>query len=183
MEYNKKDPAFFTQQIYLIGTYDEDGKARFAPISWVSYTWGNPPCLVVSIWGTKQTKENIARTGVLSATLVTPDLLPFAEQCNRGTYKESLWKQLSYTVENGTAENVPLLQGAAYSFECTILQTVEIGETVTYFAEIQNVNLSDAIKEMDFYDLRKINPVLYAGHYFTVGEHLGEIGDFSKEVE
>ena len=36
--YDKKNPGFFTQQVMLIGTYDKAGKARFCPISWVSYT-------------------------------------------------------------------------------------------------------------------------------------------------
>ena len=50
------DPCFFTQQLFLIGTYDEDGTAHFAPISWISYTWGEPSCLVISMDGKKQTK-------------------------------------------------------------------------------------------------------------------------------
>jgi len=180
MEYNKKEPAFFTQQVYLIGTYDEDGKERFAPISWVSYTWGEPPCLVINIWGIKHTKDNIARTGLLSATVLTPDLLPLAEQYNRGTYKKPLWDKLSYAAEEGKSLQVPLLKGAKYSFECHVIKTAQIGETITYFAEIKNINMSDDVKALDFYDLRKINPVVYSpGNYFTIGEHLGRIGDFS----
>lgn len=114
--YNKKDPDFFTQQVMLIGTFDADGKERFCPISWVSYTWGPPSCLVVSIWGTKRTKENIARTGMFSATLVTPDLLPLCEQFNRGTYKKELFDKLQYEVVCGKELEVPLLKNAQYSF-------------------------------------------------------------------
>lgn len=33
-----EEACFFTQQVYLIGTEDEDTSPRFAPISWVSYS-------------------------------------------------------------------------------------------------------------------------------------------------
>lgn len=179
-DYSRKDPAFFAQQVMLIGTYDPDGKERFAPVSWVSYTWGPPPCLVVSIWGVKRTKDNIARTGVFSATVVTPDLLPMIEQFNRGTYQKEKFEKLAYTVQNGKMLDVPLLVGTVYSFECKVLKTADVGETMTYFGEIEQVNQSDEIKAMPFFDLRTINPVLYSpDNYFTVGEHLGKIGDFA----
>jgi flavin reductase (DIM6/NTAB) family NADH-FMN oxidoreductase RutF len=180
-KYESKDPGFFTQQVMLIGTYDEDGKERFCPISWVSYTWGPPSCLVVSIWGVKKTKDNIARSGLFSATVLTPDLLPLAEQFNRGTYKKDLFENIKYNTQRGATLDVPLLLGAKYSFECKVLTTTEVGETITYFGEIANVNMSDDIRNMDIFDLRKINPVVYSpNNYFTIGEHLGEIGDFSK---
>jgi flavin reductase (DIM6/NTAB) family NADH-FMN oxidoreductase RutF len=172
-------PCFFTQQLFLIGTYDENGKARFAPISWISYTWGEPSCLVISINGTKRTKVNIERNGMLSATVVTPDLLAFAESNNFAT-KSDTYKS-DVTFGKGNVLDVPLIVNAKFSYECKLLKTVEIGISHTYFAEIKKVNVREDIISLDFYDLRKINPVIYSpNNYFTVGEHLGEIGDFSK---
>ncbi|MEA4823905.1 MAG: flavin reductase [Clostridiaceae bacterium] len=179
LKYEGVTPGFFTQQVFLIGTYDEDAKPRFAPISWVSYTWGEPPCLVVSIYGTKRTKSNIERTGFLSATIVTPDLLPFAESNNRATRDREGAKDVS--IEKGQVLDVPLIAGAKFSYECRLLKTVEIGTTHTYFAQIEKTNIREDIAALDFLDLREINPVIYSPyHYFTVGEHLGEIGDYSK---
>lgn len=180
-EYAREDAAFFAQQVMLIGSRDPGGAARFCPISWVSYSWGPPPCLVVSIWGDKRTKENIGRTGLFSAAVLTPDLLPLAEQCNRGTYRQARFEQMHFAVERGGALDVPLLADAKYSFECRVLTTTEIGKTTTYFGEIAHVKMSDEIRNMEFFDLRRINPVLYSpNHYFAVGEHLGQIGDFSR---
>ncbi len=174
-------PCFFTQQVFMIGTYNEDAAENFAPISWVSYTWGEPSCLVISIHGTKKTTQNIKRTGALSATVLTPDLLPLAEQFNRGTYNEELRYKLEYSVEKGKVLNVPLLGGAKFSYECEVIKTVEIGTTHTYFGEIKNINISDEVKKLDFFDLREINPVIYSPmNYFLVGKHIGQIGDYSN---
>ena len=60
----KDDACFFTQQPFLIGTYDPEGAPRFATISWISYTFGPPACLVVSMYGKKHTRDNIERAGL-----------------------------------------------------------------------------------------------------------------------
>lgn len=83
----KDDACFFTQQPFLIGTYDPEGAPRFATISWISYTFGPPACLVVSMYGKKHTRDNIERAGQFTAGLVTPELLPLCEHFNRATHR------------------------------------------------------------------------------------------------
>lgn len=180
LKHKNNTPCFFTQQVFLIGTYDEDGTERFAPISWISYTNGAPACLIISINGTKRTKRNIERTGLLSATVVTPELLAFAESRNSATADEN--NVVVVPTVRGNVLDVPLIADSVFSYECQLLKTVELGITHTYFAEIKKVNVRDDIEKLDFYDLRVINPVIYSpDNYFTVGNHIGRIGDYSQK--
>ena len=175
----KDDACFFTQQPFLIGTYDPEGAPRFATISWISYTFGPPACLVVSMYGKKHTRDNIERTGQFTAGLVTPELLPLCEHFNRATHRPDLTPD--WAARPAQIVEAPLLAGAKFSYELKVIQKVEIGDCVTYFGEIQRVDASEEIQNLEFFDLRKINPVIYSPyHYFTVGEHRGEIGDYSK---
>ena len=174
--------CFFTQQVFLIGTRNEDGIAHFAPISWISYTYGEPPCLVVSMKIKKKTFENIRRSGLFSATVLTPDLLTFAECRNNATRNENLYQKVCPELESGKALDVPLISGAKWSYECEVIKTVEFGESVTFFAQIRHINIAAELMNLNWFDLKVINPVVYSpGNYFTIGEHLGKIGDFSKE--
>ncbi len=69
--------------------------------------------------------------------------------------------------------DVPLIVGAKWSYECRVIHTVALGESHTYFAEFENVNVHPDIQRLDFIDLRKINPVIYSpNNYFTVGESI-----------
>ncbi len=176
--------CFFTQQVFLIGTYNEDGTTNFAPISWISFTAGPPCCLVISIYGKngkKHTTQNILRTGVLSATVVTPDLLPFAEQHNAATQQDHI--ALPQTFTRGRVLDVPLIENTKWSYECEVIQSVTIGDCDTFFAQFRQVNVREDVQEMDFFDLRKIQPVVYSpAHYFSIGEHLGRIGDYAGPV-
>ena len=69
------------QPSFIIGTNNEDGSANFAPITWVSVTHeeGDGYLLVISMFGTKKTKQNVLRTGMFSASLVSTDMLPLMD--------------------------------------------------------------------------------------------------------
>ncbi len=178
----KDTPCFFTQQPFLIGTYDPDGAPRFAPISWVSYTFGPPGCLVISMYGQKRTRLNAERTGRLTATLVTPELLPLCEHFNAATWRTE--QHPEWRAVPAQEVEAPLLANGGFSYELKVLQRVEIGDCATFFAEIARVNVPEEIQRMEFFDLRQINPVVYSpDHYFTVGDHLGRIGDFAGQGE
>ena len=74
----KSMPAQYSlcvQSAFIIGTTNEDGTPNFAPITWVSVTnvKGDDYLLVVSMFGTKQTKKNVIRSGKLSVNLVSRD--------------------------------------------------------------------------------------------------------------
>ena len=49
------------QPAFIIGTNNEDGSDNFAPITWVSATCaeGDEFLLVISMFGTKRTKQNV----------------------------------------------------------------------------------------------------------------------------
>lgn len=86
--------------MFLISTNNEDGSKNFAPISWISFTCGETCCLVISCGGDKQTIRNIEREGVLSATVLTLDLLHFSERCN-GYKNNELYKKVCLKFERG----------------------------------------------------------------------------------
>ena len=77
------DPVYSmcVQPSFIIGTNNEDGTANFAPITWVSVTHGEGDgyLLVISMSGTKRTKQNVLRTGIFSANLVSTDMLPLMD--------------------------------------------------------------------------------------------------------
>lgn len=68
------------QPTFLIGTYNEDGSPNFAPITWVSATCeGDAYLLVVSMFGTKKTKQNAIRNKALTVNLASTDMLELVD--------------------------------------------------------------------------------------------------------
>ena len=62
----------------------------------------------------KRTRYNIDRTGVLSATVLTADLLPFAECHNAYTKNEALLGTVTPEFCPGKVLNIPLIQNAEW---------------------------------------------------------------------
>lgn len=111
----KSTLCFFTQQVFLIGTKNEDGAPRFVRISWVSYTGGRPGCLVISMNGIKHTKDNVTRTGILSETVVTPGLLPSVEACGTSEEEDKPSEYPEFYCRGAFGQNVGIYEIARHS--------------------------------------------------------------------
>ena len=99
------------QPAFIIGTNNEDGSDNFAPITWVSATCAESDefLLVISMFGTKRTKQNVIRTGRFSANLVSKEMLPLMDYFGSKHAKAVEKNDLTYAVSRGEVLDVPTL--------------------------------------------------------------------------
>lgn len=174
-----KNHSMCVQPAFLIGTYDENGTANFTPITWVSVTWEvDHYMLVISMFGTKQTKRNIAASKMLSANLVSRDMLELLDYFGSCSGKDGAKVGLPYAYSEGNALHVPTLDKSKWVYECEVTRTIQTGDSDTYFCDIKDVTADETIDISNGIDLTRFDPVIYSGHYHSIGEHLGKIGDF-----
>ena len=171
------------QPAFIIGTNNEDGTHNFAPITWVSVTneKNDDYLLVVSMFGTKKTKQNVLRTGLFSVNLVSTDMLELMDYFGTHHAKDGKKDALSYDVSRGQVADVPVLDASRWVYECEVVRSVETGESTTFFCRIMNVQIDEQIACADTFDidLTKLDPVIYSGMYHSIGKYLGKIGDFA----
>ena len=170
------------QPTFLIGTYDENGIANFTPITWISVTWKNDHfMLVISMFGSKKTKQNVKNSTMLSANLVSTDMLQLLDFFGSCSGNNGEKKGIPYEYSSGDMLNVPTLNVSKWVYECEISQVVQTGDSDTYFCDIKNVQIDEDIDISNGIDLTQFGPVIYSGHYHSIGNHLGKIGDFYKK--
>ena len=172
------------QPAFIIGTNNEDGTYNFAPITWVSITneKDDDYLLVISMFGTKKTKQNVLRTGILSVNLVSTDMLELMDYFGTRHAKDGRKDAIPYKVGKGEAIDVPVLDASRWVYECEVVRSVETGESTTFFCRALNVQIDERIECSDTFDidLTKLDPVIYSGMYHSIGKLLGRIGDFTK---
>ena len=172
------------QPAFIIGTNNEDGTYNFAPITWVSITneKDDDYLLVISMFGTKKTKQNVLRTGILSVNLVSTDMLELMDYFGTRHAKDGRKDAIPYKVGKGEAIDVPVLDASPWVYECEVVRSVETGESTTFFCRVLNVQIDERIECNDTFDidLTKLDPVIYSGMYHSIGKLLGKIGDFTK---
>ncbi len=178
------DPVYSmcVQPAFIIGTNNEDGSANFAPITWVSVTHeaGDGYLMVISMSGTKRTKQNVERAGIFSANLVSTDMLPLMDYLGTRHAKDGKKDGMEYPVSRGEALDVPVLDQSRWVYECEVSRTVQTGDSTTFFCPIRNIQMDERLECRDTFDvdLTVLDPVIYSGKYHSLGKLLGEIGDF-----
>ena len=170
------------QPSFIIGTNNEDGTANFAPITWVSVTQEGEDgyMLVISMFGTKRTKQNVLRTGVFSANLVSVDMLPLMDYFGSRHASDGKKDGIDYAVSRGEVLDVPVLEKSRWVYECEVSKAVETGASTTFFCPIRNIQMDERLSCGNPYDvdLTILEPVIYSGKYHSLGKLLGDIGDF-----
>ena len=170
------------QPSFIIGTNNEDGSANVAPITWVSVTHeeGDGYLLVISMFGTKKTKQNVLRTGMFSANLVSTDMLPLMDYFGSRHAKDGKKDGIGYHVSRGEVLDVPVLDQSRWVYECEVSKTVTTGDSMTFFCPIRNIQMDERLTCRDPFDvdLTVLDPVIYSGKYHSLGNLLGNIGDY-----
>lgn len=179
--------SMVVQPAFIIGTVNEDGTDNFAPITWVSVTHeeGDKYLLVISMSGTKTTKMNVLRTGLLSVNLVNRQMLPLMDYFGTHKAKDGAKTDMKYAVSRGKILDIPVLDDSPWVYECKVKQTVKTGDSTTFFCNIMNIQIDEEIECKDTFDvdLTKLNPIIYSGKYHSIGKLLGCIGDCLHEVQ
>ena len=135
------------QPSFIIGTNNEDGSANFAPITWVSVTHeeGDGYLLVISMFGTKKTKQNVLRTGMFSANLVSTDMLPLMDYFGSRHAKDGKKDGIDYQVSRGEVLDVPVLDQSRWVYECEVSKAVTTGDSATFFCPIRNIQIDERL--------------------------------------
>ena len=169
------------QPAFVIGTYDEVGVVNFAPITWVSVTWDTDHyMLIISMFDSKKTKQNVIKTKQLSVNLVSTDMLYLMDYFGSNSGNMGIKDKVDYDYSNGEVLQVPTLDVSKWVYECEVKTIVQTGDSDTFFCDIKNVQIDSNINITNGIDLTLFDPVIYSGHYHSIGKHLGKIGDFIK---
>ena len=179
------------QTLFLYGTYDENGKPDFGLFCWFSYTWEKELGVMACIGGSKRTKDNIHKSRVFSANLVTEKLLPLADYMGvvDGNKPEKM-EGLDLEIEKGQVLPVPVLMDSPVTFELEVKEFLPRQDGEVMLCAIRNVlqdeTLADKAKTSTE-KLAEIAPVqTTCSRYFSwKGENLGAWGEpmkrFSKK--
>ena len=175
--------SMVVQPAFIIGTCNEDGSDNFAPITWVSATCEkeNVYLLVTSMFGSKTTKRNVQRNGKLSVNLVSRDMVGLMDYFGTHHAKDGKKNALDYSVSRGEKVDVPVLDASRWVYECEVEQSVETGDSTTFFCRVLNIQCDEKMQCTDPFgiDLTQLDPIICSGQYHSIGSLLGKIGDFS----
>lgn len=174
------------QTLFLYGTYDENGNPDLGLFCWFSYIWDGEMGVMCSIGGNKTTKENIHRTKMFSANLVTEELLPIADHMGTVSGNDPNKMKVDLEFGQGAVLPVPVVNASPVNFELEVMQFIPLHDGEVMLCKIRNVLQDSSLSSDETVEqkLRRIAPVkTTCKHYFGYdGRDMGAWGEPGKSL-
>ena len=181
---------FCPQTLFVYGTRNEDKTPNFGLFCWFSYCWLDQLGVICAIGGSKRTLENIRRSKVFSANLVTESNLPLADYFGTADGRDADKMAISVDWEVSPKLDVPVLADCPLCFELEVAQEIATNQEdcVVFICHIRNTLKEEALANGAFSDqelLEKVAAVRtsHVDNYWSWdGRHLGKWHERAKEI-
>ena len=179
-------PIVYPTPVFVVGSYDQDGRPNIMTVSWGGVCCSKPPCLAVSLQKVRHSYECIIAAGAF--TVNVPSATQVREADYIGIYsgrEEDKFASLGLTPVKSDLVNAPYVKEFPLVVECALKQTIEIGIHTQLIGEIMDVKIDAEMLDGDGKpDLAKIQPFTYApgeGGYWRIGERIGQSFSIGKK--
>jgi len=173
--------------VWLVGTYDREGKPNVMTAAWGGICCSKPPCVAVSI--RKATYSYGSIVFRKAYTISIPTETQVAEAVYLGTISgktEDKFAGCGFTPVRSDLVDAPYIAEAPLVLECKLLHTHEIGLHTQFVGEIMDVKAEENVLGEDgFPDMQKVKPIVYAPYsqvYFGIGECMGNAAAVKKKL-
>lgn len=173
--------------VWLIGTYDKDGKPNVATIAWGGVCSSKPPCVAVSLRGATYTHGNIMERKAFTINVPSAAHVEIADYCGMVSGKNTdKFAAAGITAVKSEKVDAPYVQEFPMILECNLLNYMEIGIHTHFIGEIVDVKVDESMLGEDgLPDIMKVQPVIYAPEnraYHNIGQYVGEAFSIGKKL-
>ena len=170
------DKGFVTPlPVFIIATYDKDGKPDAMNAAWVGQVGGD---LISISLGSHVSTDNIKANGEFTVSFATKD---YVEECDyvgmvsQANVPDKL-DRVGFTVTKSDKVNAPIIDQLPAALECKVKDIIEeYGET-RVVAQIVGLVADDSVLTDGKVDLGKLQPLMFdssATAYRVIGENVG----------
>ena len=161
----------------LLGTHVQ-GRPNFTTVAHLGIlNYGQPQYLSFGLRAAHYSCEGIREHGQFSVNVPSQDLMTATDYCGvvsgRKTDKSGVF-ELFY----GQSEHAPMIRACPVTMECSLHQTLRLGEHDIFIAEIIQTHADPAVltDKGDDIDVSKVRPLLFdmaLKNYWSLGQPLG----------
>jgi flavin reductase (DIM6/NTAB) family NADH-FMN oxidoreductase RutF len=173
--------------VFVVGTYDKDGKPNVMTAAWGGICCSKPPCVAVSLRKPRYSYENIVARKAFTVNITPEQYVKEADYFGivSGRNKDKFAASGLTSVRSDLVD-APYIKEFPFALECSLLQTVEIGIHTQFIGEIVDIKADEAMLDANgIPDMDKVKPILFAPEiqaYYGVGDFLGKAFSIGKEL-
>lgn len=175
----------YPQAVYVIGTYDEEGRANAMNAAWGGICGEKEIILCLS--AEHKTTKNILLKKAFTVSIGTEDMKDACDFVGllSANYEHNSDKmeRAGFTTEKAQFVDAPIIKELPMTLECHLLSYDE--KTGHLFGEIENICIDKSILTNGKPDPAKLKPIIYDpvnAAYYAFGEKVGKAFSDGKKL-
>ena len=174
--------------VFIVGTYDSDGRPNVMTVAWGGICCSNPPALSISIRQNRHTYGAIKERGAFTVSIAPEEYVREADYIGIVSGKKSdKFQMTGLTPVRSEIVDAPYVGEFPMVLECKVLQTLPLGAHDLIIGEIMDVKVEEKLLTPDGKpDIEKIKPLIFAPGsqaYYGVGPFIENAFSIGKALK
>jgi len=174
--------------VWVIGSYDAEGKPNMMTASWAGISCSKPPCVAVSLRKVTYTFGNIVANAAFTVNIPSEQYAP--ESAFFGTVSGRDMDKLAITgltPVRSELVNAPYLKEFPLILECKVARIVELGRHTMFIGEIVDVKADESILDKKgMPNPQKLKPFFFdflTWDFYSIGKPIGKVDDLQAKIK
>lgn len=173
--------------VWIVGTYDKEGKPNIMTIAWGGICCSKPPCVAISLRKATYSHGCIVERKAFTINVPSQAYVKAADYAGITSGKDTdKFAATGLTPVRSDLVDAPYVKEFPMILECKLLHTVEIGLHTQFIGEILDVKADeDVLGANGLPEPAKVNPIVFAPEvrtYHGLGKTIGDAFSIGKTL-
>jgi flavin reductase (DIM6/NTAB) family NADH-FMN oxidoreductase RutF len=165
--------------VFVVGTYDKDGKPNAMTASWGGICCSQPPCVAVSLRRATYTHGNILARKAFTISIPSEEHVKVVDYLGLASGRSAdKFAVTGLTPVKSELVDAPYVKEFPLIVECRLAHISELGLHTQFVGEILNVMAEeDVMAGAGLVDIKKVKPLSFAPDtqgYYGIGNFIGK---------
>jgi flavin reductase (DIM6/NTAB) family NADH-FMN oxidoreductase RutF len=173
--------------VWVVGTYDHEGKPNVMTAAWSGICCSKPPCVYVSLRKATRTYSNLMERKAFTISFPSEEYVKEADYFGIASGRDTdKFANTNLTPMKSDLVDAPYVKEFPMILECKVIKVIEIGLHTEFIGEIIDAKArEDILGEDKLPDIEKLKPIIWSMtnmSYRRVGEAIGKSFAIGKQV-
>ena len=177
----------FPTPVWVVGTYDQEGKPNAMTAAWASICCSKPPAIGVSLRKATYSYGNLIARQAFTISVPSEAHVREADYLGMATGKDvNKFAATRLTPVASDLVDAPYVKEFPLILECRVIHTLEIGLHTLFIGEILDVKADEnVLGDKGFPDIEKARPIIFGPEirtYHGIGKSLGQAFAIGRDL-
>jgi flavin reductase (DIM6/NTAB) family NADH-FMN oxidoreductase RutF len=172
--------------VFVVGTYDKDGRPNVMTASWGGICCSQPPCVAVSLRKATYTHGNITARKAFTISIPSEEHVKQADYFGMSSGRNvDKFVATGLTPVKSELVDAPYVKEFRLIVECRLAHTFELGLHTQFVGEVVDVKADESVLNGKLVDIRKVKPLAFTPDtqgYYGIGNFIGKAFSIGENI-